>query len=388
MSTGNTPKNVEYGLEKIFEGAQDFLPLLGTDYVEFYVGNAKQAAHFYKTAFGFQSHAYAGLETGMRDRASYVLKQGKIRLVLTTALVSDSPIGEHVKKHGDGVKIVALWVEDARSAYAETMARGAKSYMEPTVETDEFGEVVRAGIYTYGETVHMFVERKNYTGEFLPGYRKWESDYNPEPVGLKFIDHMVGNVGWNEMNTWVKWYEDVMGFVNFLSFDDKQITTEYSALMSKVMSNGNGRIKFPINEPAEGKKKSQIEEYIDFYEGPGVQHIAVATDDIIKTVSDLRSRGVEFLSVPPQAYYDAVPLRLEAHNHALQEDINTLMSLGIMIDADEEGYLLQIFTKPIEDRPTLFFEIIQRMGARGFGAGNFKALFESIEREQAQRGTL
>lgn len=388
MSTGNTPKNVEYGLEKIFEGAQDFLPLLGTDYVEFYVGNAKQAAHFYKTAFGFQSHAYAGLETGMRDRASYVLKQGKIRLVLTTALISDSPIGEHVKKHGDGVKIVALWVEDARSAYAETMARGAKSYMEPKVETDEFGEVVRAGIYTYGETVHMFVERKNYTGEFLPGYKKWESDYNPEPVGLKFIDHMVGNVGWNEMNTWVKWYEDVMGFVNFLSFDDKQITTEYSALMSKVMSNGNGRIKFPINEPAEGKKKSQIEEYIDFYEGPGVQHIAVATDDIIKTVSDLRSRGVEFLSVPPQAYYDAVPLRLEAHNHALQEDINTLMSLGIMIDADEEGYLLQIFTKPIEDRPTLFFEIIQRMGARGFGAGNFKALFESIEREQAQRGTL
>ena len=388
MSTGNTPKNVEYGLEKIFEGAQDFLPLLGTDYVEFYVGNAKQAAHFYKTAFGFQSHAYAGLETGVKDRASYVLKQGKIRIVLTTALKSDSPIGEHVKKHGDGVKIVALWVEDARNAYEETIKRGAKSYMEPTVETDEFGETVRAGIYTYGETVHMFVERKNYTGEFLPGYVKWESDYNPEPVGLKFIDHMVGNVGWNEMNTWVKWYEDVMGFVNFLSFDDKQITTEYSALMSKVMSNGNGRIKFPINEPAEGKKKSQIEEYIDFYEGPGVQHIAVATDDIIKTVSDLRSRGVEFLSVPPQAYYDAVPFRLEAHNHELQEDINTLMKLGIMIDADEEGYLLQIFTKPIEDRPTLFFEIIQRMGARGFGAGNFKALFESIEREQAQRGTL
>jgi len=388
MSTGNAPKNVEYGLEKIFEGAQDFLPLLGTDYVEFYVGNAKQAAHFYKTAFGFQSHAYAGLETGVKDRASYVLKQGKIRIVLTTALKSDSPIGEHVKKHGDGVKIVALWVEDARNAYEETIKRGAKSYMEPTVETDEFGETVRAGIYTYGETVHMFVERKNYTGEFLPGYVKWESDYNPEPVGLKFIDHMVGNVGWNEMNTWVKWYEDVMGFVNFLSFDDKQITTEYSALMSKVMSNGNGRIKFPINEPAEGKKKSQIEEYIDFYEGPGVQHIAVATDDIIKTVSDLRSRGVEFLSVPPQAYYDAVPFRLEAHNHELQEDINTLMKLGIMIDADEEGYLLQIFTKPIEDRPTLFFEIIQRMGARGFGAGNFKALFESIEREQAQRGTL
>ncbi len=380
--------SVEYGLEKIFEGAQDFLPLLGTDYVEFYVGNAKQAAHFYKTAFGFQSHAYAGLETGVRDRASYVLKQDKIRLVFTTALTSDSPIGEHVKKHGDGVKVVALWVEDARSAYEETIKRGAKSYMEPTVEKDEHGETVRAGICTYGETIHMFVERKNYTGEFLPGYVKWESDYNPSSTGLKFIDHMVGNVGWNEMNTWVKWYEDVMGFVNFLSFDDKQITTEYSALMSKVMSNGNGRIKFPINEPAEGKKKSQIEEYIDFYEGPGVQHLALATDDIISTVAALRSRGVEFLSVPPQAYYDAVPLRLEAHNHALQEDIETLKSLGIMIDADEEGYLLQIFTKPVEDRPTLFFEIIQRMGARGFGAGNFKALFESIEREQANRGTL
>ena len=381
-------KNVEYGLEKIFEGAQDFLPLLGTDYVEFYVGNAKQAAHFYKTAFGFQSHAYAGLETGMKDRASYVLKQDKIRLVLTTALKSDSLIGEHVKKHGDGVKIVALWVEDARSAYEETMKRGAKSYMEPTVESDEHGEVVRAGIYTYGETVHLFVERKNYTGEFLPGYKKWESDYNPKPTGLKYIDHMVGNVGWNEMNTWVKWYEDVMGFVNFLSFDDKQITTEYSALMSKVMSNGNGRIKFPINEPAEGKKKSQIEEYLDFYEGAGVQHIAVATDDILTTVADMRSRGIEFLSTPPQAYYDDVPLRLDKHNHKLQEDIDKLMKLGIMIDADEEGYLLQIFTKPVEDRPTLFFEIIQRMGARGFGAGNFKALFESIEREQEKRGTL
>ena len=381
-------KNVEYGLEKIFEGAQDFLPLLGTDYVEFYVGNAKQAAHFYKTAFGFQSHAYAGLETGMKDRVSYVLKQDKIRIVLTTALKSDSPIGEHVKKHGDGVKIIALWVEDARKSYEETIKRGAKSYMEPTLESDEHGEVVRAGIYTFGETVHMFVERKNYKGEFLPGYRKWESDYNPEPVGLKFIDHMVGNVGWDEMNVWVKWYEDVMGFVNFLSFDDKQITTEYSALMSKVMSNGNGRIKFPINEPAEGKKKSQIEEYLNFYEGSGVQHIAVATDDILKTVAEMRARGIEFLSTPPKEYYDDVPVRLDKHNHKLQEDIEKLMSLGIMIDADEEGYLLQIFTKPIEDRPTLFFEVIQRMGAKGFGAGNFKALFESIEREQALRGTL
>ena len=381
-------KSVEYGLEKIFEGAEDFLPLLGTDYVEFYVGNAKQAAHFYKTAFGFQSYAYKGLETGSKEEVSYVLKQDKIRLVLTTPLTSKSPINDHIVKHGDGVKVVALWVEDARSAYEETTKRGAKSYMEPTVEKDEQGEVVRAGIYTYGETIHMFVERKNYNGQFMPGFVKWESDYNPKPTGLKYIDHMVGNVGWGEMNTWVKWYEDVMGFVNFLSFDDKQIHTEYSALMSKVMSNGNGRIKFPINEPAEGKKKSQIEEYLDFYEGPGVQHIAVATDDIISTVSDLRSRGVEFLSTPPEAYYRAVPGRLEEFSHELREDIETLKGLGIMIDADEEGYLLQIFTKPVEDRPTLFFEIIQRMGARGFGAGNFKALFESIEREQARRGTL
>jgi 4-hydroxyphenylpyruvate dioxygenase len=381
-------KNVEYGLEKIFEGAQDFLPLLGTDYVEFYVGNAKQAAHFYKTAFGFQSHAYAGLETGMKDRVSYVLKQDKIRLVLTTALNSSSPIGEHVKKHGDGVKVIALWVEDAKKSWEETTQRGAKSYQEPTKTSDENGEVVTAGIYTYGETVHMFVERKNYKGEFLPGFVKWESDYNPTSIGLKFIDHMVGNVGWGEMNTWVKWYEDVMGFVNFLSFDDKQIHTEYSALMSKVMSNGNGRIKFPINEPAKGKKRSQIEEYLDFYEGPGAQHIAIATDDIIETVKQLRARGIEFLSAPPQAYYDEIPARLGVHMDMMKEDLKVLQSLAIMIDADEEGYLLQIFTKPVEDRPTLFFEVIQRMGARGFGAGNFKALFESIEREQEKRGTL
>ena len=381
-------KSVNYGLEKIFEGAQDFLPLLGTDYVEFYVGNAKQAAHFYKTAFGFQSLAYAGLETGVRDRASYVLVQDKIRLVLTTALNSNSPIGEHVKKHGDGVKVVALWVEDARSAWEETTKRGAKSFMEPTVEKDEHGEVVRSGIHTYGETVHIFVERKNYKGTFMPGYQKWESDYNPESVGLKYIDHMVGNVGWGEMNTWVKWYEDVMGFENFLSFDDKQIHTEYSALMSKVMSNGNGRVKFPINEPAEGKKRSQIEEYLDFYESPGVQHIAVATDDILTTVAQLRSRGIEFLSTPPDEYYAAIPDRVGAFDHKVNEDIEAIKKLGIMVDADEEGYLLQIFTKPVEDRPTLFFEIIQRMGARGFGAGNFKALFESIEREQEKRGTL
>jgi len=381
-------KSVDYGLEKIFEGAQDFLPLLGTDYVEFYVGNAKQAAHFYKTAFGFESFAYRGLETGSSDEVSYVIKQDKIKLILTTPLNSKSPINQHIVKHGDGVKVVALWVDDATQAWKETTSRGAKSYMEPTVEKDDDGEIVRSGIYTYGETVHIFVERKNYNGTFMPGFVKWESDYNPEPLGLKFIDHMVGNVGWGEMNTWVKWYEDVMGFENFLSFDDSQIHTEYSALMSKVMSNGNGRIKFPINEPAEGKKKSQIEEYLDFYESAGVQHIAVATDDIIKTVTGMRSRGVEFLSTPPDEYYRAVPGRLEEHSHELREDIETLKGLGIMIDADEEGYLLQIFTKPVEDRPTLFFEIIQRMGARGFGAGNFKALFESIEREQEKRGTL
>lgn len=383
-----TVSSVEYGLEKIFEGAQDFLPLLGTDYVEFYVGNAKQSAHYYKTAFGFQSCAYKGLETGSRDSVSYVLKQDKIRLVLTTPLNSASPINEHIVKHGDGVKVIALWVEDARKSFEETTKRGARPYMEPTVEKDEFGEVVRAGIYTYGETVHMFVERKNYTGTFLPGFVEWKSDYNPPVSGLKYIDHMVGNVGWGQMNDWVKWYEDVMGFVNFLSFDDKQIHTEYSALMSKVMSNGNGRIKFPINEPAKAAKKSQIEEYLDFYEDSGVQHIAVATDDIIKTITQLKANGVEFLPPPPQAYYDEIPARLGSHMAMMNEDISELQKLSILVDADEEGYLLQIFTKPLEDRPTLFFEIIQRMGARGFGAGNFKALFESIEREQANRGTL
>ncbi|HPF11756.1 MAG TPA: 4-hydroxyphenylpyruvate dioxygenase [Flavobacteriaceae bacterium] len=380
--------SVNYGLEKIFEGAEDFLPLLGTDYVEFYVGNAKQSAHFYKTAFGFQSLAYKGLETGSKDEVSYVLIQDKIRIVLTSPLNSKSPINNHLAKHGDGVKVIALWVEDARSAFEETTRRGAKPFMEPTVEKDAQGEVVRSGIYTYGETVHIFVERKNYQGIFLPGYRKWESEYNPSSIGLKYIDHMVGNVGWGQMNTWVKWYEEVMGFVNFLSFDDKQIHTEYSALMSKVMSNGNGRIKFPINEPAEGIKKSQIEEYLDFYESAGVQHLAVATDDIIRTVAELRARGVEFLPPPPQAYYDDIPSRLGTHMEMMKEDLKELQELSILVDADEEGYLLQIFTKPLQDRPTLFFEIIQRMGAKGFGAGNFKALFESIEREQAARGTL
>jgi 4-hydroxyphenylpyruvate dioxygenase len=380
--------SVEYGLEKIFEGAQDFLPLLGTDYVEFYVGNAKQSAHFYKTAFGFQSLAYRGLETGSRDSVSYVLKQDKIKLVLTTPLNSNSPINKHLVKHGDGVKVIALWVDDATSAWNETTKRGAVSFMEPTLEKDEHGEVIRSGIYTYGETVHIFVERKNYNGLFLPGFVAWKSDYNPEPLGLKYVDHMVGNVGWGEMNQWVKWYEDVMGFENFLSFDDTQIHTEYSALMSKVMSNGNGRIKFPINEPAKGNKKSQIEEYLDFYEGAGVQHLAVATDDIITTVAGLKARGVEFLPPPPQAYYDDIPNRIGVHREMMKEDIKKLQELSILVDADEDGYLLQIFTKPVEDRPTLFFEIIQRMGAKGFGAGNFKALFESIEREQALRGTL
>ena len=383
-----TLKSVDYGLEKIFDSAQDFLPLLGTDYVEFYVGNAKQAAHYYKTAFGFQSLAYKGLETGSKDEVSYVLQQGKIRLVLTTPLNSKSLINDHLRKHGDGVKVIALWVDDAHKAYEETTKRGAKSYFEPRVHHDDFGEIVTSGIYTYGETVHVFVERKNYNGVFFPGYVAWDSDYNPPSAGLKFIDHMVGNVGWGEMDTWVKWYEEVMGFVNFLSFDDKQIHTEYSALMSKVMSNGNGRIKFPINEPAEAAKRSQIEEYLDFYEDCGVQHLAVATDDIIATVKHLRTNGVEFLPPPPQAYYDAIPQRLGEHMKLMKEDISKLQELSILVDADEEGYLLQIFTKPVEDRPTLFFEIIQRMGAKGFGAGNFKALFESIEREQANRGTL
>jgi len=370
-------------LEKIYKEAGDFLPLNGTDYIELYVGNAKQSAHYYKTAFGFQSLAYAGLETGVKDRASYVLQQDKIRLVLTTPLKSDSPINDHLRKHGDGVKVVALWVDDATKSFKETVARGAKPFMEPVKEEDENGYVIRSGIYTYGETVHMFVERKNYNGLFLPGYKAWKSDYNPAPVGLKFIDHMVGNVGWGEMNQWVEWYQKVMGFINLLSFDDKDISTEYSALMSKVMSNGNGRIKFPINEPAEGKKKSQIEEYIEFYEGQGVQHIAVATDNIVDTVTQLKARGVEFLQVPASYYVEA-----QARIGKIDEDIAELAKHGILVDRDDEGYLLQLFTKPVEDRPTMFFEIIQRKGAQSFGKGNFKALFEAIEREQARRGTL
>ncbi|MGM1430350.1 4-hydroxyphenylpyruvate dioxygenase [Sphingobacterium lactis] len=369
--------------EKIAK-AQDFLPINGTDYIEFYVGNAKQAAHYYKTAFGFQSEAYAGPETGVRDRVSYVVKQNKIRLVLTTALKSEHEISEHVKKHGDGVKVLALWVDDAEKSLKATLDRGAKLYQDLRVTQDEFGEVRTAGIYTYGETVHMFVERKNYTGPFMPGFEAWKSDYNPEETGLLYVDHCVGNVGWNKMNETVQWYQDVMGFVNILSFDDKQINTEYSALMSKVMSNGNGYVKFPINEPAEGKKKSQIEEYLEFYEGEGVQHAALATNDIIKTVKALKARGVEFLGAPPETYYEMLPERVGK----IDEEIRAIQELGILVDKDEEGYLLQIFTKPVEDRPTLFYEIIERKGAQSFGAGNFKALFEAIEREQEKRGNL
>ncbi|NQZ55654.1 MAG: 4-hydroxyphenylpyruvate dioxygenase [Candidatus Nitrosopelagicus sp.] len=371
-------------LEKIFPDAQDFLPLLGTDYVEFYVGNAKQAAHFYKTALGFQSLAYAGLETGITDRTSYVVIQDKIRLVFTTPMPGENTdIFEHVKKHGDGVKVIALWVDDAKAAWAETTSRGAESYFAPRIEKDTDGEVVKSVIKIYGDTVHVFLERKNYNGAFLPGFEKWESDYNPESCGLKYIDHMVANVGWNEMNIWEKFYNETMGFANLITFDDKDISTQYTALMSKVMTNGNGRIKFPINEPAEGKKKSQIEEYLDFYNGPGCQHIAVATDDIVSTVSQMNQRGVEFLKIP-SAYYDTVLDRVGK----IDEEILTLKQHGILVDRDDEGYLLQLFTKPLTDRPTLFFEIIQRKGAQSFGKGNFKALFESIEAEQARRGTL
>jgi 4-hydroxyphenylpyruvate dioxygenase len=378
-------KNFNYGLEKIFSEAEDFLPIMGTDYVEYYVGNAKQAAHFYKTALGFQSLAYAGLETGMKDRTSYVVVQDKIKLVFTTPLPGPEStfIDDHITKHGDGVKVIALWVEDAKKAWEETTKRGAKSYFQPRTEKDDNGEVVRSGIHTYGDTVHIFVERRNYNGVFIPGFERWESSYNPTTCGLKYIDHMVGNVGWGEMNIWAKFYNETMGFANLITFDDKDISTQYTALMSKVMTNGNGRIKFPINEPAEGKKKSQIEEYLDFYGGPGCQHIAVATDDIVFTVSEMKKRGVEFLYVPG-TYYDTVGGRVGE----IEEDMSILKQHGIMVDRDDEGYLLQIFTKPLTDRPTLFFEIIQRKGAQSFGKGNFKALFESIEAEQERRGTL
>ena len=365
------------------QAEQDFLPLQGTDYVEFYVGNAKQAAHYYKTAFGFQSLAYSGPETGNKETACYVVRQNKLTLMLTTPLRPEGPIADHIYKHGDGVKVLALKVEDATSAWNETTKRGGKSYMEPTTLQDEDGRLVMSGIHTYGDTVHLFIERGDYNGVFMPGFRKWESNYNPPETGLLYVDHCVGNVGWNQMNPWVKFYEDVMGFRNILTFDDNDISTEYSALMSKVMSNGNGYVKFPINEPAEGKKKSQVEEYLDFYQGEGVQHCALATSDIVKTVTDLRNRGVEFLNIPA-SYYETVLDRVGK----IDEDLQPLQELGVLIDRDDEGYLLQIFTKPVEDRPTLFFEIIQRKGAKSFGKGNFKALFEALEKEQDARGNL
>ena len=362
---------------------EDFLPLQGTDYVEFYVGNAKQAAHFYKTVFGFQSLAYSGPETGVRDRASYAIRQSKLTFVLTTPMHPDNPIADHIHKHGDGVKAIALKVEDATSAWNETTKRGGKSFMEPKTLTDSDGEIVMSGIHTYGDVVHLFIERENYHGAFMPGFRKSQSSHNPKETGLQYVDHCVGNVGWNQMNPWVKFYEDVMGFRNILTFDDKDISTEYSALMSKVMSNGNGFVKFPINEPAEGKKKSQVEEYLDFYNGEGVQHVAIATKDIVKTVTEIQKRGIEFLNIP-STYYDELPARV---GH-IDEDLEPLKRLGILVDRDNEGYLLQIFTKPVEDRPTLFFEIIQRKGAKSFGKGNFKALFEALEKEQDRRGNL
>jgi 4-hydroxyphenylpyruvate dioxygenase len=361
----------------------DFLPLYGTDYVEFYVANAKQAAHFYKTAFGFQSLAYAGPETGQMDKVSYVIRQHKLTFVLTTPLRMNNDIADHIEKHGDGVKYLALKVEDATDAWEQTTKRGGKSYLEPKTLKDDNGEVIISGIHTYGDTVHLFIERKNYNGIFMPGFREWKTAYNPPPAGLLYVDHCVGNVGWNQMNPWVKFYEDVMGFRNILSFDDNDISTEYSALMSKVMSNGNGYVKFPINEPAEGKKKSQVEEYLEFYNGEGVQHVAIATNNIVETVTDLQSRGVEFLKVPDSYYADVLD-----RVGKIDEDLEPLSELGILIDKDDEGYLLQIFSKPLQDRPTVFFEIIQRKGAKSFGKGNFKALFEALEREQDARGNL
>ncbi len=363
---------------------EDFLPLNGTDYIEFYVGNAKQAAYYYQSAFGFQIVGYRGLETGYRDAASYLLRQGKIRFVLTTPLHSRSPIAEHLRRHGDGVRDIALWVDDATVAFEETRTRGARVVHPPEVLEDEHGRVTLAAIATYGDTIHTFVERNDYHGLFLPGFQPWHNPYwSPPPVGLQYVDHCVGNVPLGQMNTYVAFYAEALGFKNLVSFDDRDISTEYSALMSKVMANGNERIKFPINEPASGRKKSQIEEYLEYYEGAGVQHVAMATDDILATVSALRTRGVQFLSVPTTYYAE-----LQDRVGSIDEPVDQLAELGILVDRDDEGYLLQIFTKPVEDRPTLFYEIIQRKGARSFGKGNFKALFESIEREQALRGNL
>ncbi len=363
--------------------AVDTFPINGTDYVEFYVGNAKQAATYYRAAFGFRLVGYRGPETGTRDRVSYLLEQNKVRFVLSTGLAPDHPVQEHVSRHGDGVRDIALWVDDARDAFRKAVERGAKPAYEPETLRDDHGEVVIAGIHTYGDTIHSLVERKNYRGPFMPGFKPAESLYNPAPVGLQYVDHCVGNVELGAMNRWVQFYQDVLGFKNLISFDDKDISTEYSALMSKVVANGNERIKFPINEPAQGKKKSQIDEYLEFYRGPGVQHVAIITNDIVSTVTALRDRGVEFLRVPT-TYYD----ELQGRVGKIDEPIELLKELGILVDRDDEGYLLQIFTKPVQDRPTLFYEIIQRKGARSFGKGNFKALFEAIEREQALRGNL
>ncbi len=382
-SDGNGATDVQPVTVESRAEQKDTFPIQGIDYVEFYVGNAKQAAHYYKTAFGFQSLAYSGPETGVRDRASYVVRQNKLTLMLTTPLRPENDIADHIYKHGDGVKVLALRVPDATSAWQETTKRGGKSYLEPKRLKDDNGEVVLSGIHTYGDTVHLFVERKNYHGVFMPGFRKWESNYNPPPSGLLYVDHCVGNVGWNQMNPWVKFYEDVMGFRNILTFDDNDISTEYSALMSKVMSNGNGFIKFPINEPAEGKKKSQIEEYLEYYETPGVQHIALTSENIVTSVEAMRAEGIDFLRVPDTYYEDARQRVPEVSGQ-----IDDLQRNGVLVDKDEDGYLLQIFSKPVQDRPTVFYEIIQRKGAKSFGKGNFKALFEAIEREQALRGNL
>jgi len=363
--------------------SSDTFPINGTDHLEFYVGNAKQSAMYYQAALGFKVVAYAGPETGVRDRVSYVLQQEKVRIVLTSSLFSGTEIAEHVAKHGDGVKVLALWVDDATTAFETAISRGAAVAFEPKTLRDEHGEVVLAAIKTYGDTIHTLVERKNYKGIFMPGYAPRENAYPSKSIGLKYVDHCVGNVELGGMNKWVKFYEDVMGFKLLITFDDKDISTEYTALMSKVVSNGNGYIKFPINEPAKGLKKSQIEEYLDFYQGAGVQHIAVATDDIMQTVGQMRANGVEFLYVP-DVYYDDLLDRVGN----IDESIEDLKSMNILVDRDEDGYLLQIFTKPIQDRPTVFFEIIQRCGAKSFGKGNFKALFEAIEREQELRGTL
>ncbi len=362
----------------------DFLPIHGTDHLEFYVGNAKQAAYFYRSSMGFSLVAYRGPETGTRDRVSYVLQQGKIRFVLTTPLSPSGEIADHVYRHGDGVRSIALWVDDAQSAWEETTARGARGVQSPVSIEDASGKARLSSIAIYGDTVHTFVERREYRGAFLPGFVEVPApDHMARPAGLLHIDHVVGNVGWGQMNTWVDFYERVMGFRMFKHFDDQDISTEYSALMSKVMANGNEKIRFPINEPAEGRRKSQIEEYLDFYGGPGVQHIAMATNNIIESVTKLQAQGIEFLSIPT-TYYEELTARVGK----IDEPLDELAQLGILVDRDDEGYMLQIFTKPIEDRPTLFYEIIQRKGSRSFGKGNFKALFEAIEREQAKRGNL